>query len=134
VTSQRSPVISLMLAVPDAQAALTWYKKALGARELWNLGSVVGMDIDGAAVFLGEPEQNGWETPERLGAPSCRVEVFCDDPDAFIARAVEGGATGGLDRIRDYRMPWGTHRQGSFTDPFGHKWFVGDRSPLSCNS
>jgi hypothetical protein len=27
-------------------------------------------------------------------------------------------------------MPWGRHRQGSFTDPFGHRWFVGDRSPL----
>jgi hypothetical protein len=30
-----------MLAVADAQAALSWYKRALGATELWNLGSVV---------------------------------------------------------------------------------------------
>ena len=126
-------LISVMLAVPSAPAALAWYKKALGATELWNLGSVVGMEIDGAPVFLGEPEQNGWETPEKLGAPSCRVEVFCDDPGAFIARAVEAGANGRLDRIRDHRMPWGTHRQGSFIDPFGHKWLVGDRSPLTRN-
>jgi PhnB protein len=27
-------------------------------------------------------------------------------------------------------MPWGPHRQGGFSDPFGHIWFVGDRSPL----
>jgi PhnB protein len=27
-------------------------------------------------------------------------------------------------------MPWGTHRQGGFRDPFGHNWSVGDRSPL----
>jgi hypothetical protein len=27
-------------------------------------------------------------------------------------------------------MPWGPHRQGTFVDPFGHLWFVGDRSPL----
>jgi uncharacterized glyoxalase superfamily protein PhnB len=27
-------------------------------------------------------------------------------------------------------MPWGIHRQGSFVDPFGHLWLVGDESPL----
>jgi uncharacterized glyoxalase superfamily protein PhnB len=122
--------ISLMLAVPDAQAALAWYQRALGAREIWNLGSVVGMEIDSAPIFLGEPERNGWETPERLGAPSCRVEVFCDDPDSFIDRAVAAGATSARERVRVHEMPWGPHRQGGFVDPFGHKWLVGDRSPL----
>ena len=121
--------MSVMLAVADAPAALAWYERALGAQELWNLGSVIGMEIDGAPVFLGEPEKNGWETPAVLGAPSARVEVFCDDPDAFIARALEAGATG-RSPIRNHRMPWGTHRQGSFIDPFGHLWLVGDCSPL----
>jgi len=125
------PVISVMLAVPDAAAALAWYKRALGATELWNLGSVVGMEIAGAPLFLGEPAQNGWETPAKLGMPSVRIEVFCDSPDTFIARALEAGATGSLDRIQDHQMPWGSHRQGSFIDPFGHKWLVGDRSPLN---
>jgi uncharacterized glyoxalase superfamily protein PhnB len=27
-------------------------------------------------------------------------------------------------------VPWGTHRQGGFSDPFGHNWSVGDKSPL----
>lgn len=36
------PVISVMLAVPDAAAAARWYARAFGATELWNLGSVVG--------------------------------------------------------------------------------------------
>jgi PhnB protein len=27
-------------------------------------------------------------------------------------------------------MPWGVHRQGGFLDPFGHRWLVGDTSPL----
>lgn len=119
-----------MLAVADAPAALAWYKRALGAEELWNLGSVVGMTVEGAPIFLGEPAQNGWETPVKLGAPSVRIEVFCDEPDAFIARAVAAGADQGKGSIRDHEMPWGTHRQGSFVDPFGHKWLVGDRSPL----
>jgi uncharacterized glyoxalase superfamily protein PhnB len=128
MTPQSPSLISVMLAVSDASEALAWYKRALGASELWNLGSVVGMQIDGAPVFLGEPEQNGWDTPAKLGLPSVRVEVFCDDPDAFIARAVAAGASGS--GIGTHHMPWGAHRQGGFVDPFGHKWLVGDRSPL----
>ena len=123
--------ISVMLAVADAPAALEWYKRALGAKELWNLGSVVGMEIDGAPIFLGQPENNGWETPGKLGAPSVRIEVFTDDPDSFVARAVAAGADGDVDRIRNHQAPWGVHRQGGFIDPFGHKWLVGDRSPLT---
>ena len=129
--SIRNIQLSVMLAVTDAPAALEWYKRALGANELWNLGSVVGMEIDGAPIFLGQPENNGWEVPEKLGASSVRIEVFTDDPDSFIARAVAAGANGNLDRIRNHEMPWGPHRQGSFVDPFGHKWLVGDRSPLT---
>jgi uncharacterized glyoxalase superfamily protein PhnB len=49
----------------------------------------------------------------------------------MIQRALAAGATGSLDDLRDHQMSWGTHRQGGFTDPFGHIWFVGDRSPLS---
>ena len=60
-----------------------------------------------------------------------RVELFCDDPDAVVQRALEAGATGRQGGVRDHRMPWGIHRQGGFVDPFGHIWFVGDRSPLS---
>jgi PhnB protein len=123
------PLISLMLAVPDAQEAAAWYERALGATRLWDLGGVVGLEISGAPIFLGEPEHNGWESPGVLGMPSCRVEVFTDDPDAVIARAVAEGAEGN-DPVRDHEMPWGTHRQGGFIDPFGHRWLVGDRSPL----
>jgi PhnB protein len=132
VTSEEhGPVISVMLAVADTPAAVAWYKRALGATELWSLGSVAGMEIAGAPFFLGEPAKNGWESPAKLGITSARVEVFCDDPDALIARALEAGANGELDHIRDHQAPWGTHRQGGFIDPFGHIWLVGDRSPLS---
>lgn len=124
-------VISVMLAVENTPAAVNWYKRALGAKVLWDLGGVAGLEIAGAPFFLGEPARNGWESPATLGITSARVEVFCDDPDAFIARALEAGAEGSLDDIRDHRVPWGTHRQGGFTDPFGHIWLVGDKSPLS---
>jgi PhnB protein len=126
------PVISVMLIVPDADAAVAWYKAALGATELWNLGGVAGLEIGGAAFFLHEvnPENATETSPGQAGVTSTRIEVFADDPDNVIERAVAGGAIAGAG-IEDHRVPWGTHRQGGFTDPFGHRWSVGDRSPLS---
>jgi PhnB protein len=126
--------ISIMLAVENATQAIKWYKEALGAKELWNLGSVVGLSIAGAPIFVGEPANNGWESPTKLGITSARVEVFCDDPDTFIEKAVTAGANGEIDKIKNHQMPWGVHRQGGFIDPFGHIWLVGDNSPLSEHS
>jgi PhnB protein len=123
-------VISVMLAVNDAPAAVAWYEKALGAIVLWSLGSVAGLEIEGAAFFVGEPANNGWESPQKLGITSTRVEVFCKNPDALIARAVQAGANGSFDKIKNHEAPWGVHRQGGFIDPFGHIWLVGDKSPL----
>jgi len=119
-----------MLAVPSAPAAADWYKRALGATELWNLGGVVGLEIEEAPFFLHEPTGTGFSSPAALGATTVRVEVFSENPDAFIARAVAAGADGSLNEIRDHQAPWGVHRQGGFTDPFGHVWLVGDKSPL----
>ena len=45
MSSSQRPVISVMLAVSDAVCAVEWYERALGARQLWNLGSVVGLNI-----------------------------------------------------------------------------------------
>ena len=42
---RRSSVISVMVAVTDAPGAVAWYKRALGAVELWNQRSVVGLEI-----------------------------------------------------------------------------------------
>ena len=134
-TPSSTTVISLMVAVPDAPAATEWYKGALGATELWNLGSVVGLEIGGAPFFLAVPggNNNPWATPSDAGTRTVRIEVFVDDPDAFIQRAIAAGADGSRDPVRNHEMPWGTHRQGSFVDPFGHLWLVGDRSPLQAH-
>src|SRR4030095_7119213 len=125
-SNKHTPMISLMLAVLDAPTAVDWYVRVLGATILWSLGSVAGLEIEGAPFFVGEPAKNGWNSPQEIGTTTTRVELFCDDPAAVIQRALEGGATGSLDDLRDHQAPWGTHRQGGFTDPFGHIWFVGD--------
>lgn len=132
--NNNGPVISLMLAVADAPMAVEWYERAFGAEQLWNLGTVAGLTVEGAPFFLAEPENNGWETPHAIGTTTTRVEVFVADPDSFIERAVNAGADGSIDEIRDHKTPWGTHRQGGFLDPFGHLWLVGDKSPLSAHN
>lgn len=122
-------VISVMLIVPDADAAVTWYRAALGATELWNLGGVAGLSIGGAPFFVHQVNPDNPAENSPGGVTSVRVELFCDDPDGFVGRALAGGAVAGSPVV-ERQMPWGTHRQGGFTDPFGHKWSVGDRSPL----
>ena len=60
-------VLSVMLAVPDTPTAVAWYRRAVGATLLWDLGGVAGLEIAGVPFFLGEPENNGWESPAKLG-------------------------------------------------------------------
>jgi len=119
-----------MLAVEDAPAAAHWYISALGASELWSLGSVIGLDCGGAPFILHEPTTEGFSSPAAVGQTTVRVEVFTNDPDGFVQKAIAAGAVVTGDGVRDHDAPWGVHRQGGFTDPFGHVWLVGDRSPL----
>jgi PhnB protein len=128
--------LSVMLIVPDAEAAISWYRTALGATELWNLRGVAGLQVHGAPFFLHEvnPQNPTENSPQAVGATSVRVELFVDDPDAVIQRALVAGATLGSP-IEDHHHSGGTiHRQGGFRDPFGHNWSVGDKSPLTART
>ena len=123
--------LSVMLIVPDAQAAVQWYGAALGATALWDLGSVAGLEVEGAPFFLHEamPGRVTERSPIDAGLSTTRIEIFVEDPDQFIGRASDAGASD-VERPLDHEVPWGIHRQGGFTDPFGHRWSVGDRTPL----
>lgn len=123
--------LSVMLIVPDAEAAVRWYTSTLGAETLWDLHGVAGFELDGAPFFIHEavPGRKREPSPADIGATTVRIEVFVDDPGALIERAAQGGATE-VERPVNHEMSWGPHWQGGFTDPFGHRWSVGDRSPL----
>ena len=108
-----------MLAVPDAPAAVEWYKQALDATVLWSLGPVAGLEIEGAAFFLAEPARNGWNSPTEIGTTTVRVELFCDDPDTVIKRALEAGATGSLEDMRDHQAPWASIDRATSPIPLG---------------
>jgi PhnB protein len=102
--------ISLMLAVDDATEAAAWYQRALGVTQLWSLGGVVGLEIDGAPFFLHEPTTT-LVTPAANEKTTARVEFFVDDPHSFVRRAIEAGADSAPDEVRDHEAPWGIHRQ-----------------------
>ncbi|HVG46162.1 MAG TPA: VOC family protein, partial [Longimicrobium sp.] len=119
MSDSRATRLSLMLAVLDASAAVAWYQRALGATVLWDRGSVAALAVEGAPFLVGEPAANGWESPEVLGTTSVRVELFCADPDAVLARVVRTGGAKDVEPTREHATPWGGHRQGGFVDPFG---------------
>jgi uncharacterized glyoxalase superfamily protein PhnB len=123
--------LSVMLIVSDAVAAVGWYKTALGASELWDLGGVAGLHVQGAPFFVHEavPGKTKEPSPTDVGLTTTRIELFVEEPRHFIDRAAEAGATD-IEAPIDHETPWGKHRQGGFTDPFGHRWSVGDRTPL----
>src|SRR2546423_14473344 len=120
-------VISVMLAVPDTPAAVEWYKNALGAKVLWSLGSVAGLEVGGAPFFLHEPVKDRFVSPKAIGATTARVEFFVDEPDKVIARAVEAGAVGG--GIKEHPAFWGAPREGGGFRPLSHRCLVVGQAP-----
>jgi PhnB protein len=124
--------LSVMLIVADAEAAVQWYRTALGADVLWDLGGVAGLSLSGAPFFLHEAVagRSSEPSPTDAGMTTTRIEVFVDDAGPLIDRAGAAGARD-VEPLTDHEVPWGIHRQGGFTDPFGHRWSVGDRSPLA---
>ena len=112
---EQSTSISVMLIVPDADAAVAWYKHALGATELWNLGGVAGLEVDGAPFFLHEvnPDNPSETSPDRLAVTSTRIELFVDDPDRFMQRAIAAGASLGSE-LEDHEQPWGRTAKAAF--------------------
>jgi len=120
-----------MLIVSDADGAVQWYGDALGAEVLWDLGGVAGLHVAGAPFFIHEavPGRKREPSPSEVGMTTTRIEIFADDAGALIDRAAAAGATD-IEPLTDHETPWGNHSQGGFTDPFGHRWSVGDRTPL----
>ncbi len=126
-----------MLIVPDAHAAFRWYESVLGATVLWDLGSVMGISVGTSPFFLHEGDPGGIGHPDTSPSQAIqharvRIELFTDHPAKIVDHALLQGATLVAPVVNESR-PWGSHAQGSFLDPFGHLWSVGDHSPLSAH-
>ena len=116
------------LHVADPVAAIDFYARAFGARELFRLtdpGGRIGhaeMDFEGTTLMLsGEYPEMGIQGPQPGAPTSVTLHLHVDDADQLIARAVAQGAT----LVRPAQDHFYGERSGTVQDPFGHRWLVG---------
>ena len=112
------------LSVRNADEAIAWYQKALGAELVYRMewGGKVGhaeLKLGGAFLMLADefPDM-GILGPESRGGTTVSLLVYVADADAACAKALEAGAK----QVHPVDMkPWGD-RSGQIDDPFGHRW------------
>jgi PhnB protein len=119
--------ITPVLTVVDAEAAVTFYKRSFGAREVFRNtypdGWIVAeMAVGDARFRVAEeaPEADNL-SPQTLKGTTVRINLLIDDPEASVARAVANGAVE-VAPVAD--QSYGL-RQGRIADPFGHHWLIG---------
>jgi PhnB protein len=115
------------LAVDDAAEAISYYKKAFGAKERVRMeapGGKVGhaeLEIGDSLVMLSDSfPQASTRPPKELGGTSVSVFMYVKDVDAVVKQAVDAGATVTMEVADQF---WGD-RFGSVQDPFGHLWSI----------
>lgn len=113
------------LHVDNAQAALDWYVRALGAvvreRHEMENGKIghAELDLHGNMFCLADCPTNA-PMPQRYSDVAIGLYAVVPDVDAVFQAAVDAGAT--VERpLAD--QAYG-HRNGGFIDPFGNVWYV----------
>jgi PhnB protein len=118
--------ISPWLSVRKSQAAVTFYKSAFGAVEVFRLeapdGALVArLSIQGAEFWISdESPENGNFSPETLGGGTVRMIITVSDPDSMFSMALTAGAK----EVSPVNEEHGW-RSGRLSDPFGHHWEIG---------
>ncbi|GAA5067968.1 VOC family protein [Lysobacter panacisoli] len=116
------------LCVPDAQAAMTFYRDVFDAQETLRLveaGGRIGhaeVSIAGTTLMLCEPyPEYGIVPPDPTSTTNVTIHVHVDDADATIKRALDAGAT----LVMPPRDQFYGERSGVVRDPAGHRWNIG---------
>jgi PhnB protein len=115
------------LIVDGAPAAIDFYKKAFGAKEIGRFqnpdGKIGHADvmIGGGHVMLADaaPEM-GARPPAAFGGSPVSLCIYVEDVDKVVERAVAAGAK----VTRPVADQFYGDRTGGVTDPFGHVWYV----------
>jgi len=125
MTRSRPLGLGAHIFVPDAEAAVAFYREAFGAAELIRQrlpdGRVlfVELAVGPDKLLLSEEirELNAL-SPGTLGGSPVLLLLELDDVDGTFAHAVEMGATVEMPVAE---MFWG-ERYGIVRDPYGHRW------------
>jgi PhnB protein len=116
------------ISVQGAKEALAFYKRALGAEELYRLNMPDGrvghaeIQIGDSRLMLADemldmPDAVA-RSPRTLGGTTFGLHVYVANVDAAFQRALDAGAT----VKRPVQDQFYGDRTGTFADPFGHVW------------
>jgi uncharacterized glyoxalase superfamily protein PhnB len=116
------------LVVGGAAAAIEFYQKAFGARELRRMPGPDGKTVMHAELQIGDSRiflndefpQMGVKSPLAYQGSPVTLHLYVEDADAQFRQAVAAGAQVAMP-LAD--MFWGD-RFGIVQDPFGHKWAI----------
>jgi PhnB protein len=117
------------LRVRNAAAAIEFYAKAFGAREVMRFSAGghiphAELAIGNAIVMLGdEAPEYGFPGPEALGGSPVGMHLYVDNADAWVDRAVSAGAR----LVTPVSDQFYGDRSGTVADPFGYSWTIAMR-------
>lgn len=121
--------LTTYLNVKGAAAAIEFYKKAFGAKEVARLtmpdGSIGHAEIeigDSKIMLAEENEKWGNLSPQTLGGSPVCLCLYVEDVDTVFAKAIQAGAT--VTGEMEVKDQFYGDRTGNLTDPFGHQWSV----------
>ncbi len=108
-----------------AEAAVSFYIEAFGATVLHRVGHgdeiVVQLAVGDVAFWISSADSGRKRfSPQAIGGVTSRTLLVVDNPDAFLERAANAGATVAAEVASEHG--W---RLGRITDPFGHEWEIG---------
>ena len=113
------------LVVNDAKAAIDFYGRVFGAKEVMRMdgpaGKIAHAELkigDSMLMISDEMPGTGGRAPLSLGGTTSGVFLYLEDVDSVFRQAVAAGAKVET-QLSD--MFWGD-RYGKLTDPFGHSW------------
>lgn len=120
------------VAVKGAKAAIEFYVQAFGATVEFTLTDPADGRIGHAELRFGatrlfiadEYPDFGAIGPETLGGSPVKFHLDVADADAFVAHAVQHGAS----VLRPVKLEFHGHRTGLLSDPFGYSWFVASKA------
>jgi PhnB protein len=115
------------LAIDGAAAAIAFYKRAFGAKEVMRMPGPKGtighaeISIDDCRIMLADefPDMN-FRSPRSWGGTPVGIHLYVKDVDAVAKKAVAAGAK----LIRPVADQFYGDRSASLEDPFGHVWHL----------
>lgn len=120
-------VVIPYLPIRGASAAIEFYKKAFGAREVMRMPGPEGklghaeVQIGDSVVMLAdEYESMNFLGPQSRGGTTVTIHLYVKDADATVARATALGAK----VLRPIADQFYGDRTATLEDPFGHVWHV----------